>query len=125
MTLHTRVTELLGIEHPIVLGGMGSGATSPRLVSAVSQAGGLGVLGVSRYAPERVKALAAETRAVTDRPFGLNLLLFLTSEESIAAVLAERPAVFSTAWPWPEHRSVCSITCLSGRRFQRRHPRRG
>ena len=59
MTLHTRVTELLGIEHPIVLGGMGSGATSPRLVSAVSQAGGLGVLGVSRYAPERVKALAA------------------------------------------------------------------
>ena len=54
MTLRTRVTELLGIQHPIVQAGMGSGASSPRLVSAVSQAGGLGVLGVSRYEPERV-----------------------------------------------------------------------
>jgi NAD(P)H-dependent flavin oxidoreductase YrpB (nitropropane dioxygenase family) len=102
MTLHTRVTELLGIEHPIVMGGMGSGATSPRLVSAVSQAGGLGVLGVSRHSPERVKALAQEIRATTERPFGLNLLLFLASEENIEAVLGEHPAVFSTAWPWPE-----------------------
>jgi NAD(P)H-dependent flavin oxidoreductase YrpB (nitropropane dioxygenase family) len=102
MTLHTRVTELLGIEHPIVMGGMGGGATSPRLVSAVSAAGGFGVLGVSRYAPERVKALAQEIRAASDRPFGLNLLLFLSSEENIEAVLAEHPAVFSTAWPWPD-----------------------
>ena len=39
---------------------------------------------------------------MTDRPFCLNLLLFLTSEESIEAVLSERPEVFSTAWPWPE-----------------------
>jgi NAD(P)H-dependent flavin oxidoreductase YrpB (nitropropane dioxygenase family) len=49
-----------------------------------------------------VKALSEEIRSATDRPFGLNLLLFLSSDESIAAVLAERPAVFSTAWPWPE-----------------------
>jgi len=102
MTLRTRVTELLGIQHPIVQAGMGSGASSPRLVSAVSQAGGLGVLGVSRYEPERVKALVQEIRAATDRPFGLNLLLFLASEESIETVLGEGPAVFSTAWPWPE-----------------------
>jgi NAD(P)H-dependent flavin oxidoreductase YrpB (nitropropane dioxygenase family) len=102
MTLRTRVTEMLGIEHAIVMGGMGSGATSPRLVSAVSAAGGLGVLGVSRYPPERVKALADEIRAAGDRPFGLNLLLFLATDESIEAVLAERPTVFSTAWAWPD-----------------------
>jgi NAD(P)H-dependent flavin oxidoreductase YrpB (nitropropane dioxygenase family) len=102
MTLRTRATELLGIEHPIVMGGMGSGATSPPLVAAVSEAGGLGVLGVSRYPPERVQALARDIRSATERPFGLNLLLFLADHASIGAVLAERPAVFSTAWPWPE-----------------------
>ena len=45
--LRTRICELLGIEHPIVLGGMGTG-TSPQLVAAVSAAGGVGVLGATR-----------------------------------------------------------------------------
>ena len=102
MALRTAVTELLGIEHPVILGGMGSGATTPRLVSAVCEAGGLGVLGVSRYPAERVKALTEEIRSSTSRPFGLNLLLFASEEAAVAGVLEERPAVFSTAWPWPE-----------------------
>ena len=51
--LRTRICELFGIEHPIVLGGMGS-ATSPRLVAAVSNAGGLGVLGATRQDPEEL-----------------------------------------------------------------------
>src|SRR5436189_237757 len=58
--LSTRFTRLVGVEHPVVLGGMGTGTSAP-LVSAVSAAGGLGILSASHIAPERL-------RAVTDRP---------------------------------------------------------
>ncbi len=102
MSLHTRLTELLGIEHPVVMGGMGSGATVPAMVAAVSGAGGLGVLGASRYPPDILEARVAEIRAATSRPFGLNLLLFMSDDNAVDAVLAQRPAVFSTSWPWPE-----------------------
>ena len=99
--LRTSVTELLGIEHPIVLGGMGSG-TSPELVAAVSEVGGLGILGASGLAPDAVARQTEEIRARTDRPFGLNQLLFLVDEARFAAMLAARPRVMSFAWPWPE-----------------------
>ncbi len=102
MSLHTRLTELLGIEHPVVMGGMGSGATVPPMVAAVSNAGGLGVLGASGYPADQVARLAGEVRAATARPFGLNLLLFLSGDAAVDAVLAQRPALLSTAWPWPE-----------------------
>jgi NAD(P)H-dependent flavin oxidoreductase YrpB (nitropropane dioxygenase family) len=99
--LRTRATELLGIEHPVVLGGMGS-ATSPELVAAVSAAGGLGVLGATRQSPDALARDVAEIRRLTDRPFGLNLLLFLADEERFAGLLAARPRVLSFAWAWPE-----------------------
>ena len=99
--LRTRATERLGIEHPIVLGGMGSG-TSPELVAAVSRAGGLGILGASGLAPDTVERQAEEVRELTDRPFGLNQLLFLVDEARFQAMLAARPSVMSFAWPWPE-----------------------
>src|SRR5712691_5514900 len=96
--LRTRICELLGIEHPIILGGMGTG-TSPELVAAVSAAGGLGVLGATRQSPEEVAREAAAIRAATDRPFGLNLLLFLERPGQYDGLLAARPKVVSTAWP--------------------------
>ena len=96
--LRTRICELLGIEHPIVLGGMGN-ATSPELVAAVSAAGGLGVLGATRQGPEEVARDAAAIRAATTRPFGLNLLLFLERPGQYEGFLATRPKVVSTAWP--------------------------
>ena len=102
MALRTRLTELMDIEHPVVLGGMGRGATVPPMVAAVSEAGGLGVLGVSRYPVERLAEQVAAVRAATSRPFGLNLLLFVSDDAAVDAVLAHRPPVFSTAWPWPE-----------------------
>ena len=95
--LRTRICALLGIEHPIVLGGMG-GATSPELVAAVSTAGGLGVLGATRQNPEELARDAAAIRAATTRPFGLNLLLFLERPGQYEALLAARPKVISTAW---------------------------
>src|SRR5256884_502655 len=81
---------------------MGRGATVPPMVAAVSEAGGLGVLGVSRYPAERLAEQTAAIRAATSRPFGLNLLLFVSDDAAVDAVLAQRPPVFSTAWPWPE-----------------------
>ncbi|HSR24443.1 MAG TPA: nitronate monooxygenase [Candidatus Eisenbacteria bacterium] len=102
MALRTRLTELLGIDHPVILGGMGRGATVPPMVAAVSMAGGLGVLGVSRYPAERLGEQVAAVRATTSCPFGLNLLLFVSGDAAVDAVLAHRPPVFSTAWPWPE-----------------------
>lgn len=99
--MRTRLTEMLGIQHPIVLGGMGSGATVPEMVASVSNAGGLGILGVSRHGPEHISRLAEALRARTPR-FGLNLLLFTATDEEVNAVIDQRPAVFSTAWPWPD-----------------------
>jgi NAD(P)H-dependent flavin oxidoreductase YrpB (nitropropane dioxygenase family) len=99
--MRTRVCELFGIEHPVVLGGMGSG-TSPELVVGVSNGGGLGVQGCAGRSPDQITQLAAAIRTATDRPFGLNLLLFLADAAAIDAVLAARSPVFSTAWPWPD-----------------------
>jgi len=74
MTLRTRVCDLLGIEVPIVLAGMG-GASTPELAAAVSNAGGLGVLGAASVGGDRLREWIARTRELTDRPFGVDTLL--------------------------------------------------
>ncbi|CAA9430466.1 Enoyl-[acyl-carrier-protein] reductase [FMN] [uncultured Rubrobacteraceae bacterium] len=75
MGLSTRVTELLRIEHPIVQAGMAGGATTPRLVAAVSEAGGLGTLGAAYIAPDAIRDAMAEVRSLTGRPFAVNLFV--------------------------------------------------
>jgi NAD(P)H-dependent flavin oxidoreductase YrpB (nitropropane dioxygenase family) len=102
MVLRTRITELLGIAHPIVLGGMGSGSTGHQLVAAVSAAGGLGILSATWLEPARQQAeVEAIRRQLPDgQPFGLNHLLCFVDEGRFAASLALRPRVISTAWPW-------------------------
>jgi NAD(P)H-dependent flavin oxidoreductase YrpB (nitropropane dioxygenase family) len=100
MALRTKITELLGVQHPVVLGGMGSGGTGHKLVAAVSNAGGLGVLSATNLAPADQQAEVEAIREHTDRPFGLNHLLFVVNEERFAASLELRPRVISTAWPW-------------------------
>src|SRR5215470_5957275 len=99
--LHTPVCDLLGITHPIVLGGMASGTSVP-LVAAVSNAGGLGTLGVTGQSATQVRDQIAAIRAATDKPFGVNFLLFLTEEASFSAALEARPPVVSFAWARPE-----------------------
>lgn len=74
-TLHTPLCDLLGIRYPIIQAGMAGGATTPELVAAVSQAGGLGVLGASGMEPGRIREAIRAIRARTDRPFGVNFLL--------------------------------------------------
>ena len=75
--LRTALCDLLGIEYPILLAGMGiwGMATPPALVAAVSNAGGLGVLGCSGLPPEEIRRRIAEVRTLTDKPFGVDLLL--------------------------------------------------
>lgn len=99
--LRTAICDLLGIAHPIVLGGMGSIYASA-LIAAVSAAGGLGTLGCHRLTPEQVCTASAAIREATQRPFGLNFLLFAVDEPAFAAALAERPRVIAFAWPYPE-----------------------
>src|SRR5215211_5752719 len=101
--LATRFTEQLGITHPVALGGMGVG-TDAALVSAVSNAGGLGVLGTSGLTANGIRAEVELIRGQTDRPFGINFLLAFVDEERFEAGLAARPAVLSFAWPRPEQR---------------------
>lgn len=74
MSIRTRVCDILEIEHPIVLAGMG-GASTPELAAAVSNAGGLGVLGAAGCGPKRLREWIARTRELTDKPFGVDTLL--------------------------------------------------
>jgi enoyl-[acyl-carrier protein] reductase II len=71
--MRTRLTELLGIEHPVMLAGMG-GVSYSELVTAVSAAGGFGCLGASTMGNENMAAEIAAVRAATDKPFGVDLL---------------------------------------------------
>jgi len=74
MTLHTRICEIFEIDKPIVLAGMG-GASCPALAAAVSNAGGLGVLGAAGCGPSMLREWIRETRELTDKPFGVDTLL--------------------------------------------------
>jgi len=99
--LRTRACEIFGIEHPVFLGPMGS-ATGADLAAAVSNAGGLGMIGCAGRSPEWIAETTRAVREKTDRPFGLNLLLFEVEGAAMKAVLDSRPPVFSTAWAWPD-----------------------
>src|ERR1044071_5361500 len=74
MRLHTALCDLLGIEYPILQSGMGSVA-GPDLVAEVSRAGGLGILAGLNVPPDDLRAMIRQVRALTDRPFGVNLWL--------------------------------------------------
>jgi len=68
----TRAAELLGIRYPIVQAPM-AGSTTPELVAAVSEAGGLGSVGAARTPPDELRATIRRIRELTDRPFGVNV----------------------------------------------------
>ncbi|UVK37676.1 nitronate monooxygenase [Mesorhizobium sp. AR10] len=90
-------TTLVGIEIPIVQAPMG-GATSPQFAAAVSNAGGLGMLALGWSPPEAVRAEIRATKALTERPFGVNLVLTYPQEERLAICLEESVAVVSFFW---------------------------
>ncbi|HEY7322282.1 MAG TPA: nitronate monooxygenase [Candidatus Binatia bacterium] len=95
--IHTRICDLLGIVHPVVLGGMGTATTAP-LVAAVSNAGGFGTLGTSAFNAATLDAEVAAIRERTEKPFGINHLLFQIQEDMFAVTLRARPKVTAFAW---------------------------
>lgn len=90
-------TELLAIDLPIVQAPMG-GATTPELAAAVSNAGGLGMLALGWSTPEAVRDEIRATKALTGRPFGVNLVLTQSQEERLALALSEGVDAISFFW---------------------------
>lgn len=94
MSVQTRITELLGIRHPIVQAGMSWASSSPDLPAAVSQAGGLGVIAAGPMRPEDLRAAVREVRQRTDRPFAVNVALYnKRAGEHLDVVLEEKVPV--------------------------------
>lgn len=78
MPFRTRITELLGIEHPIIMGGM-TGVGTPELAAAVSNAGGLGMIAIHNAgSPERGREWIRILKTLTKKPFGVNLTILPT-----------------------------------------------
>ena len=86
--MKTKLTELLGIEVPIVLPGM-SWISKPELVAAVSGAGGLGILATGPLSPEQTRESIREVRERTDRPFGVGVTLMMPGARPNAEVALE------------------------------------
>jgi len=94
--MKTRMTELLGIEYPIMMAGMSFLADDPKMVAAVSNAGGLGLLATAQFAPERTREAVNEVRALTDKPFGANVTLqFAYARENAEVCLEEKVPVIN------------------------------
>ncbi|HYO16922.1 MAG TPA: nitronate monooxygenase [Thermoanaerobaculia bacterium] len=83
MWTNTRFTERFGRRYPIVQGPMGGGASTPELVAAVSNAGGLGSFGCYHLEPEAILQTAADIRRLTAEPFALNLWIPREREDGV------------------------------------------
>ena len=104
----TRITELLGIEYPIIQGGM-AWVAEYHLAAAVSNAGGLGLIGAASAPAEVVREQIRKARELTDKPFGVNIMLMNPNAEEVARVVVEEgvkvvttgagnPAKFMPLW---------------------------
>jgi enoyl-[acyl-carrier protein] reductase II len=94
--IKTPLCDLLGIRHPIIQGGMAWVAT-PELAAAVSNAGGLGIVGAGSAPPDVVRRMVRRTRELTDRPFGANVPLFTAeAAQSLQVFAEEKVAVVTT-----------------------------
>ena len=98
--LKTELCARLGIEHPILSAGFGPGA-GPEVVAAVSNAGGCGVLGASGFRVPYLRGLIRRVRALTSKPFGVNLILEDIEEGPIEACLDERVPLLVFFWGDP------------------------
>ena len=99
--MKTKLCQMLGIEHPIIAAPMGPDLTGPDLVAAVSNAGGLGILQAQFCTPPVFRQEIRRVRALTARPFGVNLLLHFPVEDQVAICLEERVPVLSLFWGDP------------------------
>lgn len=85
--MKTRITQLLGMEYPLIQGGM-AWVAECHLAAAVSEAGGFGIIGAGGAPAEFVQEQIRQCRAMTDRPFGVNIMLMNPEADKIAQVVA-------------------------------------
>lgn len=119
-----RITSLFGIQYPIIQGGM-VWCSGWRLASAVSNAGGLGLLGAGSMHPETLREHIRKCRAATDHPFGVNIPLMYPQIEEIMSIVAEEEVkiVFTSAgnpktWTaWLQDRGIIVVHVVSSSRF--------
>ena len=86
--MKTRITELLGIEYPIIQGGM-AWVAEYNLAAAVSNAGGFGIIGAASAPPEIVREQIRKCKELTDKPFGVNVMLMNPNAEEVAKIVIE------------------------------------
>jgi len=99
--MKTALCELLGIEYPIIAAPMGPDLTGPELVAAVSNAGGLGILQSQLAPPPLFRREIQRIRELTDKPFGVNLILHFPADDQVAICVEERVPVLSFFWGDP------------------------
>jgi len=100
--LRTRFTEMLGINHPIMMAGM-NWITTPKLVAAVCNAEGLGILATAAFTAEETRKNIREIRQLTDKPFGINqILIGPGAKENIDIKIKEKVPIinYSLGKPW-------------------------
>lgn len=115
MFTNNKLCNLLGITLPVVQGGM-VWCSGWRLASAVSENGGLGILGAGSMTPELLKEHICKVRATTQKPFGVNIpLLFARAEECLELCFAEQvPVIITSAgspdlWTAKAHEAGCKV----------------
>ena len=86
--MKTRITELLGIEYPVIQGGM-AWVAEHSLAAAVSESGGLGIIGAGGAPAEFVREQIRQVKEVTDKPFGVNIMLMNPEADAIAEMIVE------------------------------------
>lgn len=88
MAFRTRLTKILGIEHPVIQGGMAWTATA-ELAAAVSQAGGFGIIGAGHMPTDILRDQIRQAKALTTKPFGVNLMLLTPHIDDIVTMVLE------------------------------------
>jgi NAD(P)H-dependent flavin oxidoreductase YrpB (nitropropane dioxygenase family) len=99
--MKTALCHVLGIEHPIIAAPMGPDLTGPEFVAAVSNAGGLGILQAQLCPPPLFRQAIRRVRELTDKPFGVNLVLHFPALDHVAVCLEERVPILSLFWGDP------------------------
>lgn len=96
--MKTRITEMLGIEYPIIQGGM-AWVAEHNLAAAVSEAGGFGLIGGANAPGEVVRDEIRKARELTDKPFGVNVMLLSPHADDVAKVVVEEGIKVVTTAP--------------------------
>ena len=122
-----RITSLFGIEYPVIAGGM-AWCSGWRLAAAVSNAGGLGLIGAGSMTPELLKEHIEKCQAATNKPFGVNVPLMKPGVEEMMNIIAETGVkiVFTSAgspkkWTgWLKERGITVVHVVSSSKFAKK-----